>query len=73
VLGLVNLSNMKYTKEEIIKRITTQLDECLESANAEIYNYDDKIVDIDIKNQTITIKFDYHVVEEDDYVGLGFY
>ena len=50
---------MKYTKEEIIKRITTQLDECLESANAEIYNYDDKIIDVDIDKQTITIKFDY--------------
>jgi|AntRauTorcE11897_2_1112592.scaffolds.fasta_scaffold07091_4 frataxin-like iron-binding protein CyaY len=64
---------MKYTKEEIIERITTQIDECLESHNAEIGNYEDKILNVDIENQTITIKFDFHVVEEDDYVGLGIY
>jgi hypothetical protein len=64
---------MKYTKEQIVERITEQLNECLEIHNAEIYDYSDKIVDVDIENQTITIKFNFHVVEEDDYVGLSFY
>jgi copper chaperone CopZ len=64
---------MKYTKEEIVKRVTSELDECLETANAEIYRYEDKIVEVDLEKQTITIKFDYNIVEEDDYVGLAFY
>lgn len=33
------------------KRITSQLDECLELHNAEIYDYNDKIIDVDIKNK----------------------
>ena len=64
---------MKYTKEEIIKRVTGELDECLSSANAEIYRYEDKIVEVDLDKQTITIKFDFNIVEEDNYVGLAFY
>ncbi len=64
---------MKYTKEEIIKRVTSELDECLSSANAEIYRYEDKVVGVDLDKQTITIKFDFNIVEEDDYVGLAFY
>lgn len=64
---------MKYTEEEIVERIIDQLDDCLAYANAQVYNYHDKILDVDMVNQTITIKFDYHVVEEDDYVGLSSY
>ena len=64
---------MKYTKEEVVERITDELDNCLSSVNAEIYRYEDKIVEVDLENQTITIKFDFNVVEEDDYVGLCFY
>ena len=64
---------MKYSKEEIVKRITNELDDCLSSANAEIYNYKDKIVDVDLEEETITIKFNFNIVEEDDYVGLAFY
>lgn len=64
---------MKVTKEEVIKEVTEQLDFALESINGEIYNYDDKVLDVDLENQTITIKFDYHVVEEDDYIGLAAY
>lgn len=64
---------MDKSKERIIKELTNQLDFCLESINGEIYDYSDKIVDIDLDNQTITIKFDYHIVEEDDYIGLAGY
>jgi hypothetical protein len=64
---------MEITRERVIKEITTQLDEALESINAEIYRYNDKIVDVDLENQTITIKFDYYVVEEDNYIGLSTY
>lgn len=64
---------MNLSREEIIKQLTEQLDFCLESINGEIYDYSDKIVDLDTEKQTITIKFDYHVVEEDDYIGLASY
>lgn len=64
---------MTYTKEEIIKRITEQLDDCLATHNAEVYNWDNKILDVNLEDQTISIKLNYHVVEEDDYIGLGSY
>jgi len=64
---------MVYTKEEVIKRITEQLDDCLSSHNAEVYRWDDKIIDVNLEEQTISIKFNYHVVEDDDYIGLGGY
>lgn len=64
---------MDKSKERIIKELTNQLDFCLESINGEIYDYSDKIADIDLDNQTITIKFDYHIVEEDAYIGLAGY
>lgn len=64
---------MKYTREEIIKRITNELDDCLSTANAEIYRYEDKIVDLNLEDQTITIKFEFNIQEDDDYVGLAFY
>ena len=64
---------MNHTKENVITAITEQLNNCLESHNAEDYNLMNKVVDVDLKNQTITIKFDYHVVEEDNYIGLSVY
>lgn len=67
------IRNMSYSKEEIIKRITSELDECLSSANAEVYRWENKVLEVDQENQTITIKFEYNVQEDDDYVGLAFY
>jgi hypothetical protein len=64
---------MKYTKEEVVKRITSELNMCLESANAEIYDYDKRILDVDLENHSITIKFDINIQEDDDYIGLSFY
>jgi hypothetical protein len=64
---------MKITKERVVEEITSQLNECLEIHNAEVYDWNDKIVDVDLKNQTIIIKFNYYVVEDDDYIGLGSY
>jgi hypothetical protein len=64
---------MNYTKEEVIKRITEQLDDCLSSHNAEVYRWEDKVLDVNLEEQTITIKLNFHVVEEDDYIGLGVY
>lgn len=64
---------MEYTKEEIIKRVTEELDLCLETINGEVYRWNDKIVDVDMENQTITIRFNYNIVESDDYVGLASY
>ena len=64
---------MKPTKEEIIKRVTLELDDFFAAGNAEIYDYSERIVDVDLVNQTISIKFDYNIVDEDDYIGLAFY
>lgn len=64
---------MTYTKEEVIKRITEQLDDCLEYQNAEVLDWRDKILDVNLQEQTITIKLHFHIVEEDDYIGLGCY
>lgn len=64
---------MAYTKEEVIKRITEQLDDCLAYHNAEVFRWEDKIIDVNLEEQTISIKFNFHVVEEDDYIGLGVY
>jgi hypothetical protein len=64
---------MKYTKEEIIKRITEELDDCLSSKNAEVYDWKDNVESIDLEQKTITIKFDFNIVEEDGYIGLAFY
>jgi len=61
------------TKEKVIKSVTEELDEALSSINAEVYRWEDKIVDVDLKNETITIKFNFHIVKEDDYVGLSIY
>ena len=64
---------MNITKENVIKIITDQLNECLEYHNAEDFDLKNKVQDVDLENQTITIKFNFHVVEEDDYIGLGEY
>lgn len=66
-------SNNIHTKEEVIRRVTSELDDCLQSVNGEVYRWDDKIIDVDLVNQTITIKFDYTYVKEDNYIGLGKY
>jgi hypothetical protein len=64
---------MNKTREAIIKAITDELDDCLESHNAEIHDWKDKVVELDEKAQTITLKFSYNIVEEDNYIGLAFY
>ena len=62
---------MSYSKEEIIKRVVNELEECLHSAYAE--DSIKKVINIDEDNQLITIQFSYNIVEDDDYVGLANY
>lgn len=57
------------TKGAIIKVITDELDDCLESHNAEVYNWKSKVLELDEKVQTITLKLDYNIIEEDNYIG----
>jgi len=64
---------MEITKEKVIEEITSELDDCLESHNAEIFDWANKVLDVDLENQTITLKFNYNVVPEDNYIGLAFY
>lgn len=65
----------KYNRDEIIKRVTEQLDRCLAAENAQIYNWKDRIVGLEEGDGegTVIIKFNYYIVEEDDYIGLGAY
>ena len=59
---------MSHTKEEIIKSVTKEIKNALDE-----YNYGGllKVIELDEKTQTITIKFDYNIV--DDYIGLAAY
>jgi hypothetical protein len=57
------------TKKKIIKDFTDQLNECLESGNAEDYDLKKKVIGVDLKEQTITIKFDYHIVDGEIYLA----
>ena len=58
-------------KEEIEKRVLAELQEALESQYAE--NSIKEVVEINEEDQTITIKFNFVIVEEDNYIGLTSY
>lgn len=59
------------TEDEIIEALTDQLYDCLSSINAE--HSIKGVVHINTETQEIAIKFKYHVVESDNYVGFGTY
>ena len=61
---------MKYTKEEIEKRLKDILHEILRG-----YNQEDSIVSIDYdeEKRECTIKMNVHIVDRDDYIGFGCY
>lgn len=58
---------MKLDEEHIKKEL---LDQIRDAFN---YNSDQEIIDIDLKQQTVTVKFTYNVVEEDGYIGFECY
>ena len=58
-------------KEEITKKVTEELLEVLSDYNLE--GSLGEVVEVNEKEQTITIKFNYNVVPEDNYIGLGSY
>jgi hypothetical protein len=62
---------MNKDKEEIEKSVLAELQEALESQYAE--NSIKEVVEINEEDQTITIKFSYQIVEEDNYIGLAQY
>lgn len=51
--------------------ILDQLRDALDSLNAGDSIGD--VIEVDTYKQTITVRFNYNVVEEDDYIGLGTY
>ena len=61
---------MKYSKEEIEKRLENMLHEMLRS-----FHQEDSILSVkyDEKKQECNIKMNVHIVEEDDDVGFGAY
>jgi copper chaperone CopZ len=61
---------MNVTKEEVIKSVIDELETCLNDVNA---SGPSEVIDVDLENQTITLKFKYNIVEEDNYVGLCYY
>lgn len=64
---------MVVTKEKVIENVTEEFNEVLRSINAEDYRLKEKVIDVDLKEQTITIKFNFNINEMDDYLGLSFY
>lgn len=61
---------MKYSKEEIEKRLRSLLGECLESMNQE-----SAIEKLEYNEETekCTVTLSTHIVEEDDYIGFEGY
>jgi hypothetical protein len=61
---------MKYSKEEIEKRLKDMLHEILRD-----YNQEDSIISLeyDEENQECNLKMTVHIVEEDDYIGFDEY
>lgn len=62
---------MVITKEEIIKRVINEIEEGLTHYNQAVHNWEKEVLDVDLENKTITIKFNFHIEEEDDYIGLS--
>lgn len=62
---------MSKSIEDIKKAIKLELEEALQSVNAE--DSVREIVEINEEDMTVTVKFDYNIVEEDDYIGLSIY
>lgn len=56
--------------ETVEDNLTELMDQCLESLNQQT---NIRIDSVDLKNQKITMTFDYHVVESDEYIGFGAY
>lgn len=50
-----------------------QLRDALDAYNAGDAVNDANVIEVDTFKQTITIRFNYNVVEEDDYIGFGTY
>ena len=58
---------MEFTKKDIIEEIKEDLNDT--------FNYDAnfRIIDADVKKKTVTVEFDVHIVEDDNYIGLRGY
>lgn len=62
---------MNYPEEEIIEFIIDELHEVLRCCQME--DSIKEVIELDQENQTITIKFKYNSIPEDNYIGLGSY
>ena len=54
-----------------VNKLISMLDECLASANQECGKK--ACTNFDERNKTITIKFDYVEIEEDNFIGFDGY
>ena len=61
-----------YGREEIKKRLLEELKDCLMTKYADDSIIEDSIL-IDIEDRKVSVTFDFTIVEEDDYIGLGQY
>lgn len=57
-------------KEKIVEAIREELYEALQHLGIDFHG---DFLEVDIENQTVTLRMDYHVVPEDNYIGLGTY
>lgn len=63
---------MKYSNEQIKESLIEELNDALESKNGHMIKPED-IIDFDLENETISIKFPFFICEEDDYIGFVSY
>jgi hypothetical protein len=59
-------------EKEIKERIINEISECLHRLGIDGITTDN-VISVDLKNQEIVIKFNYNIVENDNYIGLANY
>jgi hypothetical protein len=59
-------------EKEIKERIINEISEGLHRLGIDGITTDN-VISVDLKNQEIVIKFNYNIVEDDNYIGLANY
>ena len=63
----------KPTREEIINSVMEELEECFRGVEpSNKCDWFSKVLEVNEKKRTITIKFRYNSRSQDDYIGLAF-
>lgn len=68
---IISESSVENQKQKVKKCVDDELTMCLEHYNCE--SSIKSIDDVNLEKETISVTFEYNVVESDDYVGLSVY